>query len=91
VEAMNHKLSDELMEHEFSMSLQDYITIDDVREELRLLANDMSSQKSLADRMNISPAYLCDVLEKRRDPGPAILHFLKLKKVIVYIEEKNHD
>lgn len=78
-----------IMEHEFKMSLKQYLTTQEVVEELRLLANGMSTQKALAEKMGISAACLCDVLEGRRLPGPAILQFLKLERVIVYREAGN--
>jgi hypothetical protein len=79
----------DLMEHEFAMSLKKYQTDADVREELRLLADSMSTHAALAKKMGISPAYLCDVLDGRRNPGPKILKFLKLKKVVCYGEAKD--
>jgi transcriptional regulator with XRE-family HTH domain len=35
-------------------------------------------QKEFAAYLGISPAYLCDVYQGRRDPGPAILDHLNL-------------
>jgi transcriptional regulator with XRE-family HTH domain len=75
-----------VMEHEFKMSLKKYLPVEDVREELRLLADSMSTHKALADKMGISPAYLHDVLAGRREPGPKVLSFLGLKRVVVYVE-----
>jgi predicted transcriptional regulator len=63
-----------------------YLTVATVREDLRFLADSMSTHKALADKIGISQAYLCDVLEGRRDPGPIIIRFLKLKKVTMYKE-----
>lgn len=37
-------------------------------------------QKDFAEQIGISPAYLSDVYQGRRDPGPAVLDFLKLMK-----------
>ena len=49
------------------------------------------SLRKLAERWGISPAYLSDVMRKRRNPGPAILKHLGLvsvRKVIVRYEPK---
>lgn len=75
-----------LMEHEFDMSLKEYQTLADVREELQLLANSMSSQSALARKMGISLSYLRGVLAGKSKPGPKVMKFLKLKRVIVYQE-----
>ena len=74
--------------HEFEMSLHRYISQDAIVEELRLLANCMSTQAALAKRIGITPAYLSDVLTGRRNPGPKVCRFLKVKPVTVYVEDK---
>ena len=78
-----------IMGHEFMMSLHDYISQDSIVEELRLLADSMSTRKALAKKIGISEAYLCDILHGRRNPGPAVCQFLKVKPMLVYMEEKN--
>jgi hypothetical protein len=78
-----------LIFHETKMALEDYIPLADIREELRLLADSMSSHAALARKIGISDAYLCDVLQGRREPGPAICRFLKVKRVVVYQEIEN--
>ena len=82
----------ELEEHEFSMdldlSLHGYISLSDVVEEIRLLADSMSTHKSFSKKVGISPQFLCDILAGKRLPGKKILDFLKLKPVIVYREVK---
>lgn len=45
------------------------------------------TQRALAEEMDISPAYLCDVLAGRRDPGPSILKFVDLEPG--YIESED--
>lgn len=42
------------------------------------------SWASLAERIGVSRAYLSDILRGRRDPGPTILEFLGLRKVVSY-------
>ena len=42
------------------------------------------SQKAWADTNGLSPQYVCDVLQGRREPGDSILSALGLKKVVTY-------
>ena len=58
------------------------MTADDVRAKLR--ANIDGSQASWAKAHGVSPAYLSDVLNGRREPGEAILNALGLTRVAVY-------
>lgn len=54
---------------------------------IRLLEEEvkrLGSQRALADRLGVTPAYLGDVLRGRRDPGPAILEALGLEKDVIY-------
>lgn len=44
------------------------------------------SQKALAEELGITPSYLCDVLQRRRDPGPQVLRALGLERVVTYRE-----
>ena len=68
------------------------ITLEEVRDDLRFMANDMSTHAALAKKIGISPAYLCDILEGRRNPGPKVLRFMKLKKIVGYTPcSANHD
>ena len=76
----------DVMSHETEMSMHDFVDAAAVVEELRLLADSMSTRKALADKIGISPAYLCDILKGRRAPGPAVCKFLKLEAVVVYRE-----
>lgn len=43
-----------------------------------------SSQRNVADEMQISEQYLCDVLKGRRNPGPRILQALGLERKVTY-------
>ena len=47
---------------------------------------ELGGQKFFAEKHGISPAYVSDVLNARRDPGDAILTALGLRKVIHYVE-----
>lgn len=42
------------------------------------------SQDKAAKRLRLSPAYLSDVLNGRREPGDKMLSALKLKRVVQY-------
>lgn len=52
--------------------------------ELEHLVNRCGSQKALAERLNVSQAYLSDVLSGRREPGDKILAPLGLTRVVTY-------
>lgn len=45
------------------------------------------TQKALAEEMGISDKYLSDVLNGRRDPGPAILQFVGLEPGYIEAED----
>jgi transcriptional regulator with XRE-family HTH domain len=51
---------------------------------LWVLVEKEGSQKQLADKLKVSPAYLNDVLNEKRDPGESILKPLGLRKVVRY-------
>ena len=42
------------------------------------------TQKALADELGISPAYLSDILLKKREAGPQVLDALGLTRVVTY-------
>ena len=62
-------------------------TNEDVIKQLKELSKEIGSQSLLAEKIGISKPYLSDVINKRRDPGPAIVQFLRLTKIVTY-EEK---
>jgi hypothetical protein len=45
-------------------------------------------QQAWATANDVSPAYVSDVLNARRDPGDSILRALGLRKVVRYVEVK---
>lgn len=55
---------------------------EEVLEELRRDIGDGVSQADLARKMDVSPAYLGDVLHGRKPIGPKVLKYLGLKKVV---------
>ena len=76
------------MDYDLKMDLQGYLSQKDIVEELRLLADSMSTHQALAQKIGISEAYLCDILQGRRNPGPKVCAFLKIQAVTVYKEAK---
>lgn len=53
-------------------------------EALRDAVRKAGSQVAFATQAGVSPAYVSDVLNARRDPGDSILKAVGLKKVIRY-------
>ena len=75
---------EKLLRHEIAMSLRKTHSLKTVVEELRLLADSMSTHKALAEKIGISPQYLHDILSGHRAPGIKVLVFLKLEAITVY-------
>jgi hypothetical protein len=63
-----------------------FVSTKDVVEDLRLLADSMSTHKALAKKIGISPQFLCDILAGKRLPGKKVCKFLKVESVMVYRE-----
>ncbi len=57
------------------------MTADDVRDLLKKACEKAGSNRSWAHANDVSPAYVSDVLLRRREPGPAILEPLGLEAV----------
>jgi DNA-binding MarR family transcriptional regulator len=45
---------------------------------------EISGQVALAKKLKISPQYLCDILKRRRQPGPKVLKGMGIKRAITY-------
>lgn len=60
------------------------ITLIDVFGMLRRACRDAGGQSAWAEVHGISPAYVSDVLNARREPGDKILTALGLRKVVRY-------
>ena len=63
------------------------IAIDKVRNILRASCRAAGSQAKWARRHGISQTYVTDVLNGRREPGPAMLEVLHLERVLMYVEK----
>ena len=51
-------------------------------------ARKLGSQRALAARIGISPAYLSDVIRGRRNAGPAITKYLGIERRVTYRSTK---
>jgi hypothetical protein len=46
------------------------------------------TQKDLADRLQVSPAFLSDVINGNREPGESLLEALGLERRVTYVPKK---
>ena len=60
------------------------MTLDAVLKILRRECDKAGGQKFWAEAHNMKAAYVSDVLNKRRDPGPSVLVALGLERVVTY-------
>jgi len=58
----------------------------DVCRLLRQACKEAGSQQAWALRNGVSPQYVCDILNTRREPGDSILAALGLRKIVRYVE-----
>lgn len=63
----------------------------DVCARLRAACRAAGGQQAWAQQNGVSPAYVCDVLNARRDPGDSILRALGLRKVVRYVETRSSE
>lgn len=70
--------------------LRDALTEREALRRLRAVVDDLGSQKAAAAHLNISPSYLCDVLDRRRDPHK-VLERIGLHRVVFYVEQEHGD
>jgi hypothetical protein len=57
---------------------------DGVRALLRSECDKAKTMKAWAAENDLSVAYVCDVLQNRREPGASILEALGLEKIVTY-------
>ena len=60
----------------------------DVCATLRRACQAAGGQTAWAQANSVSPQYVCDVLNARRDPGDAILAALGLRRIVRYVEAR---
>ena len=63
------------------------LTPQELLESLARLAYEAGSQRQLARQLQISPAYLCDVLQGRRDISATLATKLGYTKQTIYVKE----
>ena len=61
------------------------MTAEQVRHQLADLASAQGSQRALATRIGISPAYLCEIIGGTREPAGKVLEWLKLRREVRYV------
>lgn len=59
---------------------------DDVRAQLRRRADEVGTQRALAESLDMEPTYLCDIINGRRPLPRKLLAQLGLCRVVVYME-----
>lgn len=65
------------------------LTEDEIMERLQAAITETGSQRSFADKHQISLQYINDVLRKRRKPGQKILDALGIERIVTYREKPN--
>jgi ribosome-binding protein aMBF1 (putative translation factor) len=65
-------------------STSSLLTADDVRELIRRAVEKEGSQSALAAKMDVSPAYLGDVMKGRRELGHSIVSYFGLTRDVRY-------
>lgn len=63
----------------------DYLTRQQVIKLIRAELLTHGNQKKFAKAVVINESYLSDILMGRRNPNPAILRYLKLEQLLVYV------
>ena len=63
------------------------LTAAQVRAALRQEARAAGSQKALAKRIGVSPTFLCDILNGRREPSGKPVAFLGLTREVRYVRD----
>lgn len=61
----------------------------DILRVIRDEVNRAGSQKDLAAKLGVSPTYISDVLNERKEPGQGILEPLGLERVVTYRKKKH--
>lgn len=64
------------------------ITRDQLIDLIRAAVKASGSQRALARKWKVTPAYITDLLHGLRDPGPKILDALGYERVVLYRERE---
>lgn len=65
------------------------ITRDELTILLRAEIQAAGSQRALARKWQVAPAYITDLLRGTRDPGPRILDVMGYERVVLYQERRS--
>jgi transcriptional regulator with XRE-family HTH domain len=63
------------------------LTKQQVQKLIRDRAEQLGSQLAVAEAAGVSAAYISDILNDKREPGPTVLTWLGLSARTVYVEE----
>lgn len=63
----------------------------DIRPLLRRRAKKLGTQHKLAYLLGVHPAYLSDVMNGRKEPGPSIYEPLGYERVVTYRRVRDND
>ena len=66
------------------------MTADQVRAALERQVERYGSQKALAAVIGVTPAFVCDIINGRREPSGKPVAFLGLRRVVSY-QKARHD
>lgn len=64
------------------------MTTEQFKQRLRLHVEKHGTQRLAAQSLGISGAYLCDILNGKKEPGPSILEALGVVKITSYKVKK---
>lgn len=60
------------------------LDLDQVLDVLRAAIRETGTAKAWAEQQGVTPSFVSDILNKRRDPTPVILKPLGLERIVVY-------
>ena len=67
------------------------MTIEAFLRRLRMVVKRYGSQLKAARALGVSPAYLNDVLQRRREPGPKLLRPMGIRSRVEYEQARGED
>jgi plasmid maintenance system antidote protein VapI len=73
------------------MTKDNEITHEEILEIIRMMVSKWGSQKAVADHLEISNAYMSDILNENRDVSDSVAKRLGYSRVIKFRKDKNND
>jgi plasmid maintenance system antidote protein VapI len=73
------------------MTKDNEITHEEILEIIRMMVSKWGSQKAVADHLEISNAYMSDILNENRDVSDSVAKRLGYSRVIKFRKDKDHD